>query len=262
MKKNSVSVIIPAYNAEKTIRSALVSVLGQSLPPLEVIVIDDGSCDGTAACVRKLRRTHKNIILLTQENAGPAAARNWGIRESKGAYIAFCDADDTWKADKLKLQCSWLDAHPGVGMIGARTFPPERAGEVHRVSFIHLLFKNEFVTSTVVMRRGAALSHGFSHSQRYSEDYRLWLQVVHDHGGAVYEEQLAVYGGGKPGFGHSGLSAKLLQMEKGELSNYCFLLRRGYLPGGIFLFFCACVWSIMKFLRRAVLCALRRKNER
>src|SRR5690606_27199889 len=93
-----ISVIIPAYNAEATIVEAVESVLAQTYRPLEVLIIDDGSSDATAALIEN---KYESVRVIRQSNAGPSAARNHGIREAKGAWVAFLDADDRWLPEKL-----------------------------------------------------------------------------------------------------------------------------------------------------------------
>src|ERR1700728_1312112 len=102
------SVVIPAFNSEKTIQACLRSVAAQTLAPLQVLVIDDASGDGTEAAVRRCEREFAAAGIELQyfrlaRNAGPSAARNKGIREAAGNYIAFLDADDTWSSNKLAI---------------------------------------------------------------------------------------------------------------------------------------------------------------
>jgi len=263
MKKN-VSVIIPAFNAENTIEKTIHSVLNQTLQPLEIIVIDDGSTDGTASNVKSIAKKKKSVQYIYQRNEGPSAARNRGIASAKGEYIAFCDSDDAWHEEKLARQAVYLDQNPACAMIGSLigTGSLNKESRIRTVTFNELLLKNRFVTSTVVMRRDVAASTGFNVNQRYSEDYRLWLTVAYSRDAALCEEPLVVYGGGKPGFGHSGLSSKLWEMEKGELSNYRFCFRQGFLSSskisGSFIFGALCSWSIVKFVRRLLLSSLRK----
>lgn len=103
-----ISAVIPAYNAEKYIARAIVSVLRQSRPADEIIVVDDGSTDKTAQIVRSFGG---KVRLISQSNAGVSAARNAGIRAAKGNWIAFLDADDEWLPDKLQLQTELLMKH-------------------------------------------------------------------------------------------------------------------------------------------------------
>lgn len=101
-----VSVVIAAYNADAYIAEAIESVLGQTVPPDEVIVIDDGSRDGTRSV---LDRFGSRIVALTQENSGQAVAVNKGLAMARGELIGFCDADDLWTARKLEMQLALLE---------------------------------------------------------------------------------------------------------------------------------------------------------
>ncbi|MBT3067037.1 glycosyltransferase [Rhodoferax sp. U11-2br] len=109
-----VSVILPAYNAQVHIAQAVDSVLTQDYTNLELLVIDDGSTDGTAdhPCLQDPR-----IRVLRQHNAGPASARNLGLTQAKGELIAFIDADDLWLTGKLSLQVAYLRDHPEISIV-------------------------------------------------------------------------------------------------------------------------------------------------
>lgn len=109
-----ISCILPVYNGERFLAEALDSVLAQSLPPFELIVVDDGSTDGTAGVVAAYG---KRVHCLRQENAGAAAARNAGLALARGELIAFMDADDLWHQDKLALQVARLRARPDLQIV-------------------------------------------------------------------------------------------------------------------------------------------------
>lgn len=108
--------MIPAYNAQGTLAEALDSVFAQDYEPFEVIVIDDGSTDGTADVVRAEARAR----YLRQENRGPSAARNAGVRATSGEMLAFHDADDVMPSDKLRIQVGFLLEHPEVACVLGR----------------------------------------------------------------------------------------------------------------------------------------------
>lgn len=114
-----VTVVVPAYNAEPYITQAVSSVLGQSLPELEVIVVDDGSTDGTRAVLAQVADPRLRVI--ADSNHGPAHARNQGCRAASpgSRYIAFLDADDWWDEDKLREQVHFLDQHPELAAAGS-----------------------------------------------------------------------------------------------------------------------------------------------
>lgn len=114
LRKPRVSVVIPLYQTERYIAEAVRSVLAQTFDDFEVVVVDDGSSDNGPTVVRCFG--DKRIRLVTQSNRGLAGARNTGIREARGAYIALLDADDRWHPDKLARHVALLDARPDVGL--------------------------------------------------------------------------------------------------------------------------------------------------
>ena len=107
------TVIIPVFNGEKHIAAALESVRAQTRPVQEVIVIDDGSTDATAAIVESF----PEVTLLRQANQGPSAARNRGIMRASGDYLAMLDADDLWPANRQEIVAGMLDADPSLGLV-------------------------------------------------------------------------------------------------------------------------------------------------
>jgi glycosyltransferase involved in cell wall biosynthesis len=108
-----VSVIVPAYNAERFLGEAIESVLDQTYAPVETIVVDDGSTDRTA----EVARGYDGVEVIVQANAGPAIARNRGFEASSGGLVTFHDADDTMMRDKLQAQVECLLADAGVGIV-------------------------------------------------------------------------------------------------------------------------------------------------
>lgn len=111
-----VSVITAAFNAERFIEVTLASARGQTFRDFEVVVVDDGSQDGTVNVVRRIIASDARVRLIEQDNRGIAATRNRGIQEARGEMIAFLDHDDLWHADKLALQVALLDAQPLTGV--------------------------------------------------------------------------------------------------------------------------------------------------
>ena len=120
-----VSVIMPFFDLERFIAESIDSVLAQTYPHWELLLIDDGSTDGSSAIARRYAVTHpERIRYLSHEgggNRGASASRNLGIRQARGEYIALLDADDTWEPRKLEEQVAILDAHPDVGSLFGRT---------------------------------------------------------------------------------------------------------------------------------------------
>jgi glycosyltransferase involved in cell wall biosynthesis len=109
-----ISVVIPTYNCAKYVGSALKSVFDQSYDNIEVIVVDDGSTDDT---IDVLQPFMNDIIYIHQENTGLPGARNRGIKEAAGEYVAFLDADDRWRKHKLEIQVKFLEAYPSVHIV-------------------------------------------------------------------------------------------------------------------------------------------------
>src|SRR5882757_4082321 len=106
-----VSVIMPAYNAEKYIAEAINSVKQQTYTAWELIVIDDGSTDNTAAIIKKYAGTDNRIMYTYQANGGQGKARNNGLKKATGEYVAFLDADDLWIPEKLNTQVEIMHAN-------------------------------------------------------------------------------------------------------------------------------------------------------
>ncbi|HAV03375.1 MAG TPA: hypothetical protein DCW95_09430 [Chryseobacterium sp.] len=264
-KENSIliSVIVPAYNAATTITRCLDSVLKQTYRNWELIIIEDGSTDGTAPVIENfLARINSDqnyaIQFVQQANQGPSAARNLGIKLSKGSFIAFLDSDDMWYDDKLQLQMEYSKKYPKAGIIsgGFNEVIFDSATEYRIISFNQLLRRNYFNTPTVFIKKERLSNKQFAVSQKFSEDYRLWLNITKMHPGIYINKVLASSLTGKPTFGASGLSANLWAMEKGELSNYFSLLKDNKINGIQFLI-CSSI-SMIKFIRRFIIIRLRR----
>lgn len=117
--KKTVDVIIPVYNCEQFVSQAINSALEQTYQPRQVIVIDDGSSDGTAEVVKALQKKHSNLTYTKTENSGPSAARNLGARMSTADYISFLDSDDYWHAQKLEKQVAIFEKNtdPLLGIV-------------------------------------------------------------------------------------------------------------------------------------------------
>ncbi len=170
-----ISVIMPAYNAADHITNAIESALAQTLPPFEVLVIDDGSKDDTAELVKAFGT---RVRLLSQTNQGPAVARNYGAREARGDWFAFLDADDTWAGSKLEKQ-AMLAADPTVGIVQTLISGVYEQGIPEEIDFERLWSGNCVGTSAVMIRREAfEAAGGFPPDLPPVEDYYLWMKVA------------------------------------------------------------------------------------
>ena len=178
-----VSVVIPAYNARDTIQEEIRSVQAQTVPVREVIVVDDGSADGTANVVRE---EFSSVRLFQVVNGGPSRARNYGIQVAEASWVAFLDADDCWHPQKVERQLKVLDEHPEVGLVASdwvRLYhgPPHLpfALKVSSVSYRQLLILNRFQTSTVIVKKSILEAvDAFDASLDGAEDWDLWVRVA------------------------------------------------------------------------------------
>jgi hypothetical protein len=194
-----VSVVIPCYDAAGFIGEALDSVLAQSYPSYEVLVVDDGSPD-TPALEAALAPYSSRIRYVRQENQGPGGARNTGVRNARGELVAFLDSDDAWSPEFLAEQLRLLDADPGLDLVYADARlvgDPAYAGRtfmevcpcVGEVTFESLLREEcAVVTSCVVAKRQSLIDAGlFDVRFFHSEDFDLWLRLLHRGGRIAYQ---------------------------------------------------------------------------
>lgn len=228
MKTAPVSVIIPCFNCEDTIERALDSVLAQTCPPNEILLVNDGSTDATPGHLEAFQNSHKGLIKLLQleQNRGPSAARNHAWQSASGEYLAFLDADDTWHPQKIEIQYKWMARRPDVTVSGHGSVPwhpdnisalPPAKWQARSIKPLLLLLSNRLLTRTVMVRR--ILPYGFNEDKRYSEDYLLWLETVLNGNKAAYLNIELAYSHSRP-VGSTGLSDNLWQMEKGELDTF------------------------------------------
>lgn len=198
----AVSVIVPAYLAAPYIAQALDSILAQTFTDYEIIVVNDGSPD-TEALEQSLEPYRTRINYLQQENQGPSAARNTGIRAAQGKYIAPLDADDKWNPDHLSAQVAVLESDPCIALVyaDARIFGDvPKAGRTvmelcpssGEVTFERLVTRACTVHHCVcVCRRDALLRAGlFNPALRRAEDIDLWLRIAAQGGRIVYQRRV------------------------------------------------------------------------
>lgn len=256
-----VSVIIPMYNAEKTILRCLNSVLNQTCKSeMEIIVVNDGSTDNSPRIVEQIISNNKSKIeiqLINKSNGGVSSARNTGLALAKGHYIALLDSDDEWLADKLEKQINVFILDTEISFIGGLIDNPiNEKKEVIEISLSKLIFKNYFQPSTVMFKKEVLDKVGFfDESQKYAEEGNYFMRIAKLFKCVLLNEQLVNYGQGKVGFGVSGLSANLKEMEKGELRNLKFAYQQNYIS--FFTYFIAINFSILKYIRRILIVKFR-----
>lgn len=210
----AVTVVIPVYNGERFIRRAVNSILKQTYPVSQIIVVDDGSKDRTRDIVET--DYAEQVTLLCQQNGGPAKARNAGLRMATGEFIAFLDADDWWEPEKLTTQIRELQKHPeAVGnYTGLRVMSDEGVHLIdlkpvdHTTLWPTLRWCNPGIPpSSVLLRRSALdkLERGFDERQMGSEDWNLWFRLIAMGSFCVCQEPLTDYrssAGGLSGDAH------------------------------------------------------------
>jgi glycosyltransferase involved in cell wall biosynthesis len=188
------SVVIAAHNAARTLPSTLRSVLAQTRPDFEIVVVDDGSTDGTAEALRSVR--DDRIAYVRQANLGPAAARNAGIERAAGEYVCLLDSDDLWLPDYLETMGAAFASDTSAGlaytdawrlddvtrrvlrrtsMSGCR---PPRQPPAERQALLLALLERNFVYNSATVRREVLDGVGGFKSFTRSEDYELWLRIA------------------------------------------------------------------------------------
>jgi glycosyltransferase involved in cell wall biosynthesis len=204
-REELVSVIIATYNRAAYVVEAVESVLAQTYPAVEILVIDDGSTDDTET---RLEPYRNQINYICQPNGGPSKARNRGIRESRGDLIALLDGDDTWLPDKLAVQVKFMCSHPDVGLVycdhfkyreatGERIHQPNpRCYEFTGYCYPKIFFGHCVTPSASMIRRSCFDAVGlFDESIRGPsfEDQEMWLRIARKFHFGFTPEPLVVY---------------------------------------------------------------------
>jgi len=204
-----VSVIVPAFNAESTIDRTLLSVRAQTHADLEIIVVDDGSTDATRTRILQHIEQDSRVRLISQPNAGVAAARNRGIGESRADYVAPVDADDLWHPGKIEQQLAAIHGHDDVGLVataycvidGDDLVVVECGGRLPSSTGFRDLCRRNFIGngSSALMRRSVVLGvGGYDPSLRARagqgcEDLKLYLQMAEVSGIKILHDTLTAY---------------------------------------------------------------------
>jgi glycosyltransferase involved in cell wall biosynthesis len=204
-----VSLVIPAYNSRDYIRRAVDSCLAQTYPTCEIVIVDDGSTDGTPDLLRETYAEHigDRIRIIEQANRGAAGARNTGVREARGEFVQFCDSDDVLLPEKVEKCYAKFVEFPDI--VAVNTFatiidaatgreiplPDEQlpSGDIYCQLLVGS-FGNFVGTSTVMVRRQAVLDvGGFDESLPVAEDWDLWLRLAARWPFAAVNEPLMTY---------------------------------------------------------------------
>lgn len=198
--KNLVSVIIPVYNAAKTIEKTIKSVLHQSYTYFEIIIIDDCSTDNSFQIIEELSESDSRIILYRNEkNLGVAKTRNAGINIAKGEFISFLDSDDIWKSTKLEKQLEYIKQNNGdicytsYEMIDNNETNRVLRGVPKEINYKGLLKENVICCSTTIVKSDLLKKYLFE-TEFFHEDFVLWLKLLRAGYKAVgIQETLVIY---------------------------------------------------------------------
>ncbi len=203
MTKMQVSAIITTYNSEAFVADAIISLFKQTYPVDEIVVVDDGSTDRTGEIAKGF--ANQGVQYLYQENQGVSAARNYGVRNTRGELVAFLDADDIWLENKNQAQIDYLVEHPEIAMVSGLAWwwnvtknsrrlagqIPKNKDSLRRDLLVHNVLGN---ASRVLLRRDALQDVGlFNTDIRWGEDWELWNRFVVHYNVTVLPIPLIVY---------------------------------------------------------------------
>lgn len=189
MQVPEVSVVIPAYNSSQYIGQAIESVLNQNVN-LEIIVVDDGSTDDLDSIILQYKELNNFFYIKNMSNLGVAESRNIGVKNAKGNYIAFLDADDMWLKGKLLAQINLMKENGYIFTYTARTLVNQDGDSLNKilsvkdmVDYNSLLYHNCIACSSVVIAKSVMMRFPMDYSQ-YHEDYIVWLRILREYGNA------------------------------------------------------------------------------
>jgi glycosyltransferase involved in cell wall biosynthesis len=200
----TISAIITTYNYARFLPAAIESVLGQTRPADEIIVVDDGSTDDTRDVLA--RYTERGVRYLYKENGGVSSARNLGIRESRGSLLAFLDADDEWLPGKLALQVEHFARYPQAGLVTGSEWEIDDEGRrapwlnrrepaAARWIYPQILIENQVGSPSLVMVSRECLDNAgtFDEELRLAQDWDLWIRIAKEYPVGVVDAPLIHY---------------------------------------------------------------------
>lgn len=198
-----VSVIVPVYNRERLVTETVASILQQTYRNIEIVLINDGSTDDSLEVIRALEQEHPDIIrIIDQKNQGQTIARNQGIRNARGKYIAFLDSDDLWVPDKLERQIPLFNE--GVGLVYGGVEFINELGETTGFDacdlsmqgniYLQLLVKNRMTGGSVVILAEALEKVGlFDPEFKAAENWDLWVRICKEYEARLVNKPVVKY---------------------------------------------------------------------
>lgn len=259
-----ISVVIPMYNSHNTILKCIESVVNQDFGgETEIVVVNDGSKDESQKIVENYIAENPSVKLklINQQNGGVSKARNTGIKNASGKYIAFLDSDDAWFPNKLSTQMQVMENNKDVDFLAAAFdglyFNNRKDKELIKISLKDLIYKNYFQPSTVIMKAEIVNKIGyFDENQKYAEEGNYFIRIARYFNCYFLNKKLINYGDGKSGFGVSGLSSNIKEMQKGFQKNLTFAYDNKYISLPSYL--SASLFSKLKYLRRILIVNFRK----
>lgn len=265
-----VSVIIPFFNNKRTLVKSVESVLLQTLPPAELILLDDGSTDGSYEEIAAFIKEHDNHVTKVhlerfEENKGVYPIRNYALDISSQPFVAFQDADDFWHLDKLKHQYAYFEKDDDLYLVCSRVGlfekkPDEKWSEdidivgAKALTPRWVLWRNVMVTISVMIRKKDEFR--FRTNKRRGSDMGLWLDIIlSGHKGVFIPSELAYVR--KHLVGAGGLSGNMKKAEIAHQRNLREMHEKGYIS--LRYLKILSFWSYMKFVRRSVLSSIRNR---
>ena len=262
--KKSVTVVIPAYNAEATLEKAVQSVLDQTVQLESIIIVNDGSKDNTQKIAEDLKSKAALsgdapvINVISIENSGASHARNVGIKAANTEYIAFLDSDDSWQQEKIEKQLQVFEAYKDAALVStSSTVKCKFTGKTKLIAYWHLLIRNHVITSSAMSKASILQSLLFDETLKRAEDYNLWLKIGKQ-GSLYFIDEKLVFFADKRTFGQTGLSKDYHALSQDELRGFIKLYKTHYL--NIFQFVFGFSMSCIKYARKCILMTIYKYN--
>ena len=258
----TISVIIPMYNSKDSIISTLNSIKNQTAFEyiLEIIVINDGSTDNSLDLVNEYIDANKEmeIVVIDKPNGGVSSARNKGMKVARGEWIALLDSDDDWLPEKIEIQMKTIQEKPDIDFLGGDINGNglkilwKQINGLYKASVKDLCLRMFPQTSVAIFKRRIFEEiGGYDEKQSYGEDGNYFFKICAHYNYYHLPIPMVYYGGGKTGFGFSGLSANLNKMYEGNIKNIKELKRDLIISDGFYLFLRSFYW--VKYIRRILI---------
>lgn len=190
MRAPILSIVMPVFNSEKYVGTAIESILKQTYNDFELIIIDDGSTDGSLKIIKSFKDKRIRII-INDSNRGIVYSRNRGLQEAKGKYIGMFDSDDVAHSSKFEEQIEFLEKNKDFGMVGSWVRIIDEMGNLTGKNWkltassemipAIMLFKNYFLQSAVLYRSECISKYRFQEDFEIGEDYKIWLEIIADY---------------------------------------------------------------------------------